>query len=51
MANLTDWVRHHDKYGNRGFVDSTGRYVGPRGRQTPVAIQGTYYRQRPKGFA
>jgi predicted dithiol-disulfide oxidoreductase (DUF899 family) len=25
-GNLTDWVRHHDKYGAGGFVDSTGRY-------------------------
>lgn len=25
--DLTDWVRHHDKYGAGGFVDATGRYV------------------------
>jgi predicted dithiol-disulfide oxidoreductase (DUF899 family) len=25
--NLTDWVRHHDRYGDGGFVDPTGRYV------------------------
>jgi predicted dithiol-disulfide oxidoreductase (DUF899 family) len=24
--NLTDWVRHHDKYETDGFVDSTGRH-------------------------
>lgn len=24
--NLTDWVRHHDKYGAEGHVDHTGRY-------------------------
>ncbi len=24
--NLTDWVRHHDRYGNGGYVDTTGRY-------------------------
>jgi len=24
---LTDWVRHHDRYGAGGFVDPTGRYV------------------------
>jgi predicted dithiol-disulfide oxidoreductase (DUF899 family) len=24
--DLTDWVRHHDRYGARGTVDSTGRY-------------------------
>jgi predicted dithiol-disulfide oxidoreductase (DUF899 family) len=25
-GNLTDWVRHHDKYEDAGFVDHTGRY-------------------------
>jgi predicted dithiol-disulfide oxidoreductase (DUF899 family) len=25
--NLTDWVRHHDKYGAGGFVAATGHYV------------------------
>lgn len=25
--NLTDWVRHHDRYGAAGSVDRTGRYV------------------------
>jgi predicted dithiol-disulfide oxidoreductase (DUF899 family) len=25
--NLTDWVRHHDRYGADGYVDSGGRYV------------------------
>jgi predicted dithiol-disulfide oxidoreductase (DUF899 family) len=24
--DLTDWVRHHDRYGKGGLVDSTGRY-------------------------
>lgn len=24
--DLTDWVRHHDRYGAGGFVDPTGRY-------------------------
>lgn len=24
--NLTDWVRHHDRYGAGGLVDATGRY-------------------------
>jgi predicted dithiol-disulfide oxidoreductase (DUF899 family) len=24
--NLTDWVRHHDRYGDGGSVDATGRY-------------------------
>lgn len=27
--NLTDWVRHHDRYGDGGFVDPTGRYQRP----------------------
>ncbi|HEX4170657.1 MAG TPA: thioredoxin family protein [Bryobacteraceae bacterium] len=24
--DLTDWVRHHDRYGHGGFVDASGRY-------------------------
>ena len=24
--NLTDWVRHHDRYDDDGLVDPTGRY-------------------------
>jgi predicted dithiol-disulfide oxidoreductase (DUF899 family) len=27
--NLSDWVRHHDKYNAGGHVDHTGRYVAP----------------------
>ena len=27
--NLTDWVRHHDKYGAGGFVDTSGGYIAP----------------------
>jgi hypothetical protein len=27
---MTDWVRHHDRYGAGGFVDATGRYVAPK---------------------
>jgi predicted dithiol-disulfide oxidoreductase (DUF899 family) len=26
-GNLTDWVRHHDRYGADGHVDETGRFV------------------------
>jgi predicted dithiol-disulfide oxidoreductase (DUF899 family) len=26
--NLSDWVRHHDRYDGGGFVEPTGRYVG-----------------------
>src|SRR5262245_47627399 len=29
--DLTDWVRHHDRYGEGGVVDSTGRYVSAKG--------------------
>jgi predicted dithiol-disulfide oxidoreductase (DUF899 family) len=25
--NLSDWVRHHDRYGDRGFVASSGRWI------------------------
>jgi hypothetical protein len=25
--SLTDWVRHHDRYGAEGYVDSMGRFV------------------------
>jgi predicted dithiol-disulfide oxidoreductase (DUF899 family) len=27
--NLSDWVRHHDKYDAGGFVDATGGYIAP----------------------
>jgi predicted dithiol-disulfide oxidoreductase (DUF899 family) len=29
--NLTDWVRHHDRYDEGGFVAPTGRYVPASG--------------------
>ncbi len=29
--NLSDWVRHHDKYGAGGYVDATGGYIAPKG--------------------
>ena len=32
-GNMTDWVRHHDRYGDGGFVDSTGRYVAAEGSE------------------
>lgn len=28
-GDLTDWVRHHDRYDEGGHVDRTGRYVAP----------------------
>jgi predicted dithiol-disulfide oxidoreductase (DUF899 family) len=31
--NLTDWVRHHDRYGDGGFVDPTGRCVAGSGSE------------------
>jgi predicted dithiol-disulfide oxidoreductase (DUF899 family) len=32
--NLTDWVRHHDRYGAGGHVDPTGKYVSAQGAQS-----------------
>lgn len=29
--DLTDWVRHHDRYDDDGFVDPTGRYEPTKG--------------------
>ena len=29
--DLTDWVRHHDRYDASGHIDSTGRYVADAG--------------------
>jgi predicted dithiol-disulfide oxidoreductase (DUF899 family) len=29
--NLSDWVRHHDRYGDDGFVSATGRYQSAEG--------------------
>ncbi len=29
--NLTDWVRHHDRYDTGHFVEATGRYIAPEG--------------------
>ena len=28
--NLTDWVRHHDRYDSGGVVDRMGRYAAPQ---------------------
>ncbi|WP_394821716.1 DUF899 domain-containing protein [Pendulispora albinea] len=33
--NLTDWVRHHDRYGQGGHVDPTGRYRAPAAEGSP----------------
>jgi hypothetical protein len=36
--NLTDWVRHHDRYGAGGYVDGTGRYqAAGKGAPSPKA--------------
>jgi predicted dithiol-disulfide oxidoreductase (DUF899 family) len=32
--NLTDWVRHHDRYEQGGHVDSTGAYIAPQQSNT-----------------
>jgi predicted dithiol-disulfide oxidoreductase (DUF899 family) len=32
--DLTDWVRHHDRYGDDGFVDPTGRYQPAKGSES-----------------
>ncbi len=37
--DLSDWVRHHDRYGAGGFVEPTGRYVAARGFE-PVLRRG-----------
>ena len=41
-GNLTDWVRHHDRYEDRGHVDHTGRYVASEdeGCCGPLAARG-----------
>jgi predicted dithiol-disulfide oxidoreductase (DUF899 family) len=31
-GNMTDWVRHHDRYSTGGTVAATGRYVPPAAR-------------------
>ena len=38
--NMTDWVRHHDRYGAGGFVDATGRYVAPKAAQPCCGAEG-----------
>ncbi len=30
VNNLTNWVRHHDRYNAGGYVDQTGRYVAEK---------------------
>jgi predicted dithiol-disulfide oxidoreductase (DUF899 family) len=37
--NMTDWVRHHDRYGDRGFVDPTGRYVAGQNTDSCCAVE------------
>jgi predicted dithiol-disulfide oxidoreductase (DUF899 family) len=36
-GNLSDWVRHHDKYDAGGHVDRAGRYVAPGAAPKPAA--------------
>ena len=33
-GNLTDWVRHHDRYQSGGFVHPAGRYVAEEGSES-----------------
>ena len=42
--NLTDWVRHHDRYDDDGFVDPTGRHR-PKGADSSCDA----YEDRPEG--
>jgi predicted dithiol-disulfide oxidoreductase (DUF899 family) len=37
MHNLSDWVRHHDRYGAPGHVAPTGRYVAPESEEACCA--------------
>lgn len=37
-GNLTDWVRHHDRYAARGAVDTTGRFRGPDAARVSVGL-------------
>ncbi|KDD59998.1 PF05988 family protein [Bordetella bronchiseptica OSU553] len=38
--DLTDWVRHHDRYGAAGQVAATGRYEASGGQAPPDAAPG-----------
>jgi len=40
--DLSDWVRHHDRYGHGGFVDPTGRYVPPKGSDSCCDTEGSH---------
>lgn len=40
--NLTDWVRHHDKYDEDGFVDPTGDYRAASATVTPRHSSANY---------
>ena len=42
--NLPDWVRHHDRYDDDGFVDPTGRHR-PKGADSSCDA----YEDRPEG--
>lgn len=38
-GNLTDWVRHHDRYGASGHVDQQGRYVASQPAKVDRCLQ------------
>ena len=40
--DLSDWVRHHDRYGHGGFVDPTGRYVAPEDSNSCCDTEGSH---------
>lgn len=39
-GNLTDWVRHHDRYESGGFVDGIGRYHPPTENNDAAVTEG-----------
>lgn len=38
-GNLTDWVRHHDRYGVDGHVDAAGRFVADEPSAAPCCAR------------
>jgi predicted dithiol-disulfide oxidoreductase (DUF899 family) len=39
--SLGDWVRHHDRYGAGGYVDSSGAYIAPNPKASCCSTEGT----------
>jgi len=40
-GNLTDWVRHHDRYNAGGSVDAQGRYLAPESTKPGCCTEGS----------